>query len=185
MEERIIIGGLGGQGVLVIGKVLSHACVLEGKEITYMEGYGDSVRGGVVSCSLVVSDESIASPIVEEPTICVALSKSFMKSFEKRLSRGGRLILNRPPNSQINLRKDISALEIPATELALELGNVLLTNMVALGGLIGFTKISRLESVFQGVERTLPEHRKSMAPMNIRGIEKGHKYYLSNSQRKK
>lgn len=185
MEERIIIGGLGGQGVLVIGKVLSHACVLEGKEITYMEGYGDSVRGGVVSCSLVVSDESIASPIVEEPTICVALSKSFMKSFEKRLSRGGRLILNRPPNSQINLRKDISALEIPATELALELGNVLLTNMVALGGLIGFAKVSRLESVFQGVERTLPEHRKSMAPMNIRGIEKGHKYYLSNSQRKK
>jgi 2-oxoglutarate ferredoxin oxidoreductase subunit gamma len=181
MEERILIGGLGGQGVLVIGKVLSHACVLEGKEIVYMEEYGDSVRGGVVSCSLIVSDELIASPIIEEPTICVALAPHFLEVFESQLGQKGLLIVNSSLISQRPHRQDLTILEIPATELASELGNSLLSNMIALGGLIGCTAICHLETSFEGIERTLPEYRKSMVPTNIKGIKRGFEYCLSRN----
>jgi 2-oxoglutarate ferredoxin oxidoreductase subunit gamma len=181
MEERILIGGLGGQGVLVIGKVLSHACVLEGKEIVYMEEYGDSVRGGVVSCSLIVSSESIASPIIEEPTMGIALSPHFLEVFESQLGQKGLLIVNSSLVSQRPYRRDLILLEIPATELASEMGNSLLSNMIILGGLIGCTGICHLETSFQGIERTLPEHRRSMISSNIKGIKRGLEYYLSRN----
>lgn len=179
MEERIVIGGLGGQGILVIGKVLSHACVLEGKEIAYMEAYGDNVRGGAVSCSLVISDEPIASPIVEEPTIGVALGPNFVDSLESRLEQGGLLIVNESLIPHRHYRRDLFVLEIPATQQAVKLGTRLLANMVALGGLIGYAQIVSLESVFRGLERVLPDYRKSMISTNREGIGTGYAYGLS------
>ena len=181
MEERILIGGLGGQGVLVIGKVLSHACVLEGKEIAYMEEYGDSVRGGVVSCSLIVSSESIASPIIEEPTIGVALAPHFLEVFESQLGQKGLLIVNSSLIPQRSYRQGLTILEIPATELASGLGNPLLTNMIVLGSLIGCAPICHLETCFEGIERTLPDYRKSMVSTNIKGIKRGFEYCLSRN----
>lgn len=182
MEESLIIGGLGGQGVLVIGKILCHAAVFEKKEITYMENYGDSVRGGSVSCSVVISDQKISSPIVESPTICVALGKAFLDIFEKALHPGGLLVLNRLPANSKPARKDLSVFEIPATELALKLGNILLANMVILGGLIGCSRILRLESTLACVTSVLPHYRKSMSAVNIKAIETGYAYYLSHSK---
>ena len=132
-QEKVLFAGFGGQGVMLVGKLLAQAVMKSGYEVTYMPSYGAEVRGGTANSMVVISEEIIASPLVNTPDSLIVLSKASLNKFGPRLKPGGLLVFNssridRPPD-----RTDIEILAVPADEIALELHAPKSTNMVALG----------------------------------------------------
>ncbi|HQT94880.1 MAG TPA: 2-oxoacid:acceptor oxidoreductase family protein, partial [Thermoanaerobaculaceae bacterium] len=65
MQNDLIIAGFGGQGVLLIGKMLAYAGMADGKEVSWLPSYGPEMRGGTCNCTVVIADRPVGSPVVE------------------------------------------------------------------------------------------------------------------------
>ena len=134
LYEELIIAGFGGQGIMLIGKLLAQTAMNCGKEVTYMPSYGAEVRGGTANCMLVISDSEIACPVVSNPNSMIIMNKASLTKFTPSLKNNGLLILN---SSLINIEPvvddSIEVIRLPADEIAVELGNIKAANMVALG----------------------------------------------------
>jgi 2-oxoglutarate ferredoxin oxidoreductase subunit gamma len=132
--EQVIIAGFGGQGIILVGKLLAQAAMKAGKEVTYMPSYGAEVRGGASSCMITIADEPIPSPVVSKAQCVVAMSKAAFNKFEKSVEQGGILIIN---SSQIDAQpkssNGVEVVKIPIDEIAVGLGSPKVANMVALG----------------------------------------------------
>ena len=177
MENSIIIGGFGGQGVLFLGKILAHAGMLEGKEVTWFPSYGAEMRGGTANCTVVISDELIGSPVITKPDTLVAMSDASLKKFHQKIRTGGALFLDSSLiNNKEDLRKDIRIFAVPATEIARKLGNTKSANMVLLGSLIANTGILSKLSVFKALDSSMPDNKKDLTAGNKNAITEGMKY---------
>ena len=91
---KILIAGSGGQGVMVMGQMIAKSAILEGKQVTYLPSYGPEMRGGTANCSVIVSDKKIGCPVIDVPTVVVAMNTASMRKFEGNLAEGGKLFLN-------------------------------------------------------------------------------------------
>ena len=140
MHHEIIVAGFGGQGVLLLGKILAYAGLLDGREVTCISSYGVEMRGGTASCSVVISDKPIGSPFVIEPTAGVVLNAPSFEKFEPMIADGGVLIVNSSLIQNLSFRTDIRTYRIPCSDIALELGNPKAANLVALGCLLAATE---------------------------------------------
>ena len=177
MEKSVIIGGFGGQGVLFLGKILAHAGMLEGKEVTWFPSYGAEMRGGTANCTVVISDELIGSPVITKPDTLVAMSDASLKKFDQKIKNGGSLFLDSSLiNNKEDLRKDIEIFAVPATEIARKLGNTKSANMVLLGALIARTGILSKLSVFKALDSSMPDNKKDLTAGNKNAITEGMKY---------
>ena len=139
MEKRMIIAGFGGQGVLLIGQLIAYAGMLADKEVSWMPSYGPEMRGGSANCAVVVSDEPVASPKVEEADLVIAMNRPSMELFEKALVPGGVLIYNSSLIDVKPTRQDIQVVAVPCNDIANDLGSLRSTNMVMLGAYAGVT----------------------------------------------
>lgn len=139
MHHEIIIAGFGGQGVLLLGKILAYAALLDGRQVTCISSYGVEMRGGTANCSVVISDVPIGSPFATEPTVGVVLNAPSFEKFEPLIAGGGVLIINSSLIENLSFRTDIQTYRIPCSEVALELGNSKAANLVALGCLLAAT----------------------------------------------
>lgn len=176
MHEEIIIAGFGGQGILFSGKLLCQAGLDLGVNVTYLPSYGAEVRGGTAHCHVVLSSESIASPVVANPTVLVVMNEPSLVKFERRLIPSGLLIFNSSLiNSQPN-RTDIDILSIPATDMASDIGNVRVANMIMLGGFLAHKQILPIEAAIKGLPHLLSSGKESLIDVNIKAIELGYKY---------
>ena len=176
MREEIIFAGFGGQGIMFMGKAIAYAAMNEGKFVTWIPSYGAEVRGGTAYSMVVISDEAIASPLIEEPTICVTMNGPSLRKYEAKIKTNGLLVLNK---SIINIepeRKDLEILNIPITELASEAGDHRIGNMVALGALLAKRKIVTLESLISGLKDIVSSAYHSLLPINEKAIRKGFEY---------
>ena len=177
----LIISGFGGQGVLVIGNVLAYASMKEGKHVTYLPTYGVEMRGGTANCTVVISSREIGSPIVGNPNSAIVMNLPSLVKYEPRILPKGILLINA---SLIDLketsRKDIEILPIPLNEIAIENGNPKLANMVALGAFIEKTKLVRMTSLFESLEKVLDERYHHLIPSNIKAIQIGAEFVLNN-----
>ena len=139
MQHEIVVAGFGGQGVLLLGKILAYAALLEEKQVTCISSYGVEMRGGTANCSVVISDQPIGSPFVTEPTVGVVLNAPSFEKFEPLIAEGGVLIVNSSLIPNPSFRTDIRTYRIPCSDIALELGNPKAANLVALGCLLAAT----------------------------------------------
>lgn len=140
MIERILIAGAGGQGVMLLGKVLATAAMKEGRFVTWLPAYGAEVRGGTANCMVIISDEEIGSPYVEEADSMIILNQPSLEKFLKILKKTGLLVLN----SSLARNPELSSAKIlsfPFTDLAIEQGNMKIANMIALGAYLVKNKI--------------------------------------------
>jgi len=176
VTEEIIFAGFGGQGIMFMGKAIAYAAMNEGKHITWIPSYGAEVRGGTAYAMVIVSDEAIASPLIKEPTICIAMNGPSFRKYESRVKAKGLLIMNKSIIDTEARRKDIEVLNIPITELAREAGDYRIGNMVALGALLGKKKIVRLESLINGLKDIVSSSYYSLLPVNEKAIRKGFEY---------
>ena len=173
MREEIIFAGFGGQGVLLMGKIFAHAAMESGKEVTWMPCYGAEVRGGTAHSMVVVSDHYIPSPIVTNPTTCIAMNEPSAVKFIKKIKTNGLLILNKSLVKRMPRRKDIKILSLPLSDIAAELGNAKVTNMVALGAYIQVKKTVPIKTVLDCLKKAIPAHRRNLLDVNTKALYRG------------
>ena len=94
MKKEYIFAGFGGQGMLLIGKFLAMACMLDGKHVSWLPSYGPEMRGGTANCSVIVSDDPVASPLVDMADCVVAMNRPSLDKFESHVKPGGVLVIN-------------------------------------------------------------------------------------------
>ena len=130
MYQDVIIAGFGGQGVLLVGKLLAHAGMLEGKHVTWFPSYGAEIRGGTANCTVIIADSEIGSPVIRNPSSMLILNEASYRKFEPRLQQGGQLFLNTSLVQWPGTREDIARIDIKANDIAEELGDIRIANMV-------------------------------------------------------
>ncbi|MFI5369535.1 MAG: 2-oxoacid:acceptor oxidoreductase family protein, partial [Spirochaetia bacterium] len=136
MYEGIFFGGFGGQGIILAGRIICLAAMGEGKHVSHIPSYGAEMRGGTANCSVVVSDEEIASPLVPQPSVCIVMNKPSLLKFESMVRPGGLLIWNESLIDLAPVRSDIETLAVCANDIAEAAGSYKSANMVMLGVLL-------------------------------------------------
>lgn len=173
MQTEIVISGFGGQGVLFAGEILAYAGMDADLHVTWIPSYGPEMRGGTANCTVIVSKDEIGSPLVRNPQVCIAMNLPSLDKYENQLKSGGLMIINSSIIKREVIRKDIRVLLIPGNEVAEELGNARLTNMVMLGGLIGNEPVLSLDALELALNNHLPERHRKFLPMNLDALKKG------------
>ncbi len=173
MQQEIIISGFGGQGALFAGQLLAYAAMDSGREVTWIPSYGPEMRGGKARCTVIISDEEIGSPLTSHPTSSIVLNIPSMEAFEPTIREGGVLVVNSALIPLTSERTDIKLIYAPASDMAREMGNVRLANVILLGALVEATGVVPLEAVAQALDDHLPERHRKLLPANKQALNKG------------
>jgi len=173
MHEEVIVSGFGGQGALFAGQLMTYAGMSEGREVSWIPSYGPEMRGGTAHCTVIISDEPIGSPIIHNPTSCMVLNPASMDKYDPLVRAGGVLVVNTSLVRTKSTRTDITVVEVPANDLANEIGSVKIANIVLLGALLAINPIVSLESVKQALDEHIPEHRRHIIEPNKQALERG------------
>lgn len=174
MTEEIIIAGFGGQGVLLAGKLLCVAAMRQGKQVSHIPSYGAEMRGGTANCSVVISDEDIASPVIEKPGVVIALNGPSVAKFESRIRPGGLLIWNSSLVKNPPTRKDLVLVPLDATDLSLAEGTERAANMAAIGALLKLKpEIVPVEAVEAALDEVISARNRKHNPVNRRILHAG------------
>jgi len=175
MEQSVIIAGFGGQGVILAGKILAQAAMNNGLAVTWLPSYGPEMRGGTANCTVVMADETVGSPIVDEPTSLIAMNLPSLDKFEHMVKRGGTIIVNSSLIERDTKRSDISVTRLALNELATKVGNMRAINMIALGGYIKATGVVPLEVVKDAMTEMLEKSGKGkFVPLNAKALDEGY-----------
>lgn len=180
-QERLIIAGFGGQGIMFMGKLLCYAGMLEGRHVTYMPSYGAEVRGGTAYCNVIISPAEIASPVVAEPTSAIIMNTPSLVKFEPMLVKKGLLIVNSALVGKPSKRKDVEPIPVPATTIADRLGNTRVANMVALGAFLAKRDVVQMQTALAAVEEMLPPYRRHLVEINRQALREGKAFVESRS----
>jgi 2-oxoglutarate ferredoxin oxidoreductase subunit gamma len=173
MQTDIIIAGFGGQGVLFGGQLLAYAALDAGMEVSWIPSYGPEMRGGTANCTVIIADEEIGSPTVRNPKAALVFNLPSFDKYEPLVLPGGVLIANQSLINRDFQRNDLTAIMIPANEIAEEIGNKRLTNMVMLGALLEALPVLSIELVQKTLEKHLPQRHKHLLPLNAKALEQG------------
>jgi 2-oxoglutarate ferredoxin oxidoreductase subunit gamma len=181
MLLKIVFSGFGGQGVLMMGYVLAVAGMKEDKHVTFLPAYGAEVRGGTANCTVVVSDEEIASPIASSPEYVVAMNYPSMIKYQNMVKSGGSMFLNSDLISEDPPRDDIHVSRVPANSLAHDMGNDRSLNMIMLGAVTAQVGIVSEDALLQAIETVLAGKKQALIEMNQQALLRGRKYGQSQS----
>jgi len=174
MYEELILAGFGGQGIILAGDLLAHSAMSEGKEVTGLPSYSAEVRGGASAYSLIISSEEITSPIATELTTLIAMDPSSLIRYTSLLQTKGLLLVNSSLIHTRQTRSDIKVINIEATKMANEMGDIRVANMVILGAYVTITKIVSLKSLFVALD-----FFKKATSLNKKALEEGAKLISS------
>lgn len=173
MNEEIIIAGFGGQGVLSMGKILAYSGLMEGLEVSWMPSYGPEMRGGTANVTVILNNERISSPILNTFDTAIVLNQQSMDKFESAVKPGGILIFDAYGVSKMPTRTDIKIYRMDAMDKANEMNLAKTFNMIVLGGYLKVNPVVKMESVIEGLKKSLPERHHKLIPMNEKAINLG------------
>lgn len=173
MYQGVIMAGFGGQGVVSGGILLAYSGMVDGKHVTFFPAYGAEMRGGTANCSVVVSSEEIASPVVAFPDSILVMNEPSLAKFEPKLRPGGVLYLNTSLVSTRSRRDDIETVGVPANEIAEELGNIKCANMVMLGAYVKKSGAISVDALKKSVAKVYVRANEKVLEMNRQAIDRG------------
>jgi 2-oxoglutarate ferredoxin oxidoreductase subunit gamma len=176
MQTEFLFAGFGGQGVMFAGQVLTYAAMDTGKEVTWIPSYGPEMRGGTANCTVIVADEEIGSPLVNNPQAIVVMNLPSLDKYESKVKPGGVLIVNSSMVDREVVRTDITSVAIPCNEIAEEAGSKRLANIVATGALLQILPIVRPEDVEAAFSAHMPGRHKHLLPKNVEALKRGMEY---------
>ena len=168
---KMFFAGSGGQGVLLMGQMVTHAAMLEDKSSTFFPSYGPEMRGGTANCTVVVSDKEISCPLIYEADFVVAMNLPSMLKFEPMTKPGGIMLINTSFINQKPTRSDITVFEVPVNDMAQELGNTRVANMVMLGAFVRATKAVSEASIEKVIDETIGAKRADLRDLNIQALK--------------
>ena len=172
MTEEIIMSGFGGQGIMLMGQLIAYAGMIENRQVSWIPSYGPEMRGGTANCSIIISDEPIGAPTISEPTAVVAMNLPSIEKFEPVIQTGGVLIINSSLVQYTSSRNDIKVYQVPANDLAAELGNVRVANMIIVGALVAAIGTVQSESVIKAFAKLFAK-KPQLLSINEKAILQG------------
>ncbi|MCX5785436.1 MAG: 2-oxoacid:acceptor oxidoreductase family protein [Elusimicrobia bacterium] len=173
MYQGIRISGFGGQGVISAGVLLAYSGMLEGREVSFFPSYGAEMRGGTANCSVVISSDEVTTPIVSEPDTVIVLNEPSLAKFEPLVKPGGLLIVNSCLVHSKASRNDIKVLYVPCNQIAGELGNAKVMNMVALGAFAAQTGAISIDAIAKALPKVYKKLKPEVIELNIRALKRG------------
>ena len=173
MTEKIIMAGFGGQGVMLIGQLLTYAGMYEDKEVSWLPSYGPEMRGGTANCHVTLSDRPISSPIITSATSAIIMNNPSLSKFESDIAPGGDLFINSSLVDLVPSRTDLNVFMIPANEIAEQTGNDRAANMVMVGAYLGRHPVVSVDTIEQVLVKTMTGSKAKFIPQNIEAINAG------------
>lgn len=172
VDSKLILSGIGGQGIVLMGQYLGYAAIRRGAKVTLAPSYGQEKRGSYVHCQLVIGSELGAPSIASADAVFIMDDDSF-RLYEPRVKSGGTLLMNANTVTLRSSRTDISTVELPLSELALEAGSLKAANMVGLGALIHSSGIVPLETVKEVLREKM---KPAIVDVNLKALELGYQF---------
>lgn len=176
MIVKTIFSGFGGQGVLMMGISLANSAMNKGYHVTYLPAYGAEMRGGTANCTVAVGDEEIASPIASEPNYLVVMNAPSLFSFQNRVTSEGSIFLNSSIIKDRPHRKDVTVFCVPCTDIAQELGNSRVANIIMMGAFIKKSGVVSPDIYLKSLESIMGSKKKSLAEVNRKAFAVGFDY---------
>ena len=170
---QMLIAGFGGQGILFTGKFLAYKGLVEGKEVSWLPSYGPEMRGGTASCSVILSDEPVGSPIVSTPDVLVAMNLPSLDKYEDTVAPGGIIIVDSTLIEREVKRDDVTVYYVPATKLASDNDMPTLANMIIAGKLLKATDGFTEEGVDAALKKVISAKRADMLDVNKKAMQIG------------
>ena len=167
---KMFFAGSGGQGVLLMGQIVASAAMLEDKSTTFFPSYGPEMRGGTANCTVVVSDKTVSCPLIFESDCVVAMNLPSLLKFEPTMKPGGILLLNKSIIHQEPKRDDITVYNVPANDLAIELGYPVVANMIMLGAFVRTSNIVSSDAVETVIRETLGKKKAELIDVNLKAF---------------
>ena len=176
MTKQILIAGFGGQGILFSGKLLAYKALSEGKELSWLPSYGPEMRGGTASCSVTISDESVGSPIIDNPDVLIVMNLPSLDKYEDAVVPGGKIFIDSTLIERKVKRTDVEVYYIPATGLAAEQDMPTLANMMILGKTMRECSEIGFGSVEETLKKVISQKHQDMLVYNMKAIETGYHF---------
>lgn len=173
MYQGIIMAGFGGQGIVSGGIMLAYTGMMDGLNVTFFPAYGAEMRGGTANCSVVISTDPVASPVVGSPDTLMVMNEPSLAKFEPTVKPGGTIYLNTSLVSSRPKRNDITVIEIAANDIAEELGSIKAANMVMLGAFARKTGAVKLDTLKNNIKKVYPRAKEAMLDLNKKAIDRG------------
>jgi 2-oxoglutarate ferredoxin oxidoreductase subunit gamma len=173
MQNELLISGFGGQGVMFAGQIMAYAAMDQGLNVTWIPSYGPEMRGGTANCTVVISDEEIGAPLVAKPRIAIVLNRPSLDKYEPIIKPGGWLFINASMIDRDAERADIETRQVPASQIAEELGDKRMANMVMLGALLGAIPLLPVEAIARAMQDHLPKRHQHLIPANLEALKRG------------
>lgn len=179
MQSEVMFAGFGGQGILLIGKILAHTAMEEGYEVAWVPSYGPEMRGGTAYCTVVISDRPIGSPIIKNPMHLVAMNRPSLEKFASIVKPGGVILINSSLIPIKSGRSDVDELLVPVNDIATDIGNIRAANIVALAAFVARSKVVDFELMRESVKKEFAKKAKFI-PLNMEAIDRGKKAATGN-----
>lgn len=176
MMTKTIFSGFGGQGVLMMGYSLAHSAMTRGYHVTYLPAYGAEVRGGTANCTVAVADEEITSPVSSEPDNLVVMNSPSLITFQNKVIQGGMFFLNSSIVDNRPSRQDVKVYAVPCGNIAQDLGNIRVANIVMMGAFIKKTGIVPADVYLKSLETIMGSRKKAATEVNRRAFAAGYDF---------
>ena len=173
MQTEIIMAGFGGQGLMIIGKLLALAGLEEGKEVTWLPSYGPEMRGGTANCTVVVSNKPIGSPLTPTPKGGIVMNRPSNDKYAPAIKPGGALVVNSSLIPDHCDRKDIKVFRIPANDIAREAGSGRAANLVVLGAYLGLDEVVKFDTLLAAIKKSFAK-KKEFVEINCNTFTQGY-----------
>ncbi len=173
-QKEVVFAGFGGQGVMTAGQLLAYTAMEEGKQVIWIPSYGPEMRGGTANCTVVVSDERIGSPIINNPQSACVFNRPSLDRFGAALKKNGLLLINSSLIDVTSGRNDITELLVPANDVAMKIGNARVANIVMLAAYVGATEIVNFDSLKKMLTQKMAK-KKDLLETNHTALEEGRK----------
>ena len=172
-SKEYLFSGFGGQGILFSGKFIANKGLMEDKNVSWLPSYGPEMRGGTASCSVIVSDGAVGSPIVSSPDILIAMNLPSLDKYEKSVKAGGIIVLDSSLIERKVEREDVTVYYVPATKMASDNGIPTLANMIIAGKVLNVIGEFNEESVTATLKKIISAKRADMFDMNLKALKLG------------
>ena len=159
MTKQFVFAGFGGQGMLLIGKFLAMACMLDGKHVSWLPSYGPEMRGGTANCSVIVSDDDVGSPMVDEADVVVAMNGPSLDKFEHIVKPGGVLVINSSIIDRKSVRDDVTVVYCDANGIAEQVKNPKGANVAILGAMLQACPVVDADKMVEAIRIELGERK--------------------------
>ncbi|MCC8042011.1 MAG: 2-oxoacid:acceptor oxidoreductase family protein [Oscillospiraceae bacterium] len=176
MTSEIQLAGFGGQGILFAGKVLAYCGMYSGREVSWLPSYGPEMRGGTCNCSVILSDDKIGSPVVQNPSVLIAMNQPSFAKFISDVVSGGTVLADSSLIDVQTDRTDITVYSVPATDMAKESGLTGGANIILLGKLIKETGFISMEDIEGALRKIIPPKKAQLIENNMKAIQLGYDY---------